>query len=436
MMRGASALQKLGRGTRSPGPLGIYYGWWVVAALFACGMAIFGAGLYGFTLFVHPLSEEFGWSQASLAGLVSIFWLSAPLSLLSRRLNSLLSPLQLILIGVGLEATCLALLSLVSELWQMYLLRALMGVGKVLVAITIPVIASRWFSVHFGKATAICYSGWHFGGLVVAPLAQWFILSTDWRTSCLILAGFILILGLVPMLFALRARGPEDLGLGADGVPWSNERSEQHERHVVDVKSAATVGSAAFKKFLAGTVAVAIVYAALLTHQTTIVADAGYSETVVAAAISITAGAAFFGAIISGFVADRYPFKIALPIDWLFMLVGLVILAALPAISSPLVLYVGAISIGLGIGGFDVILTTHLLRSFSLEDFPHAFGIYYFFMLGTLFIGPIGIGYLFDVQGTYLGAMLIMGLLMIVGLKFLYDARSTNEREMVGARRV
>ena len=59
---------------------GIYHGWKVVAALFLTGMMVYGCGLYSFTLFVTPLTEEFGWSRAATSGLVSIYWLAAPLT--------------------------------------------------------------------------------------------------------------------------------------------------------------------------------------------------------------------------------------------------------------------------------------------------------------------------------------------------------------------
>ena len=43
-------------------PVPLYYGWRVVAALFVVGMMVYGGGLYAFTLFIPPLTTEFGWS--------------------------------------------------------------------------------------------------------------------------------------------------------------------------------------------------------------------------------------------------------------------------------------------------------------------------------------------------------------------------------------
>src|SRR5712672_2970133 len=110
----------------------LYWGWYVVAALFIGGFALYGAGLYSFILFVTPLSQEFHWSRAATGGLVSAFWLSAPLALVADPLIRRFGVKRLAATGIVVEAVCLILLFSASHLWQMYLLRALAGLGKVL----------------------------------------------------------------------------------------------------------------------------------------------------------------------------------------------------------------------------------------------------------------------------------------------------------------
>ena len=47
----------------------VYYGWWVVLASFVVAFYVAGTVFYGFTAFIEPLADEFGWSytQISLA---------------------------------------------------------------------------------------------------------------------------------------------------------------------------------------------------------------------------------------------------------------------------------------------------------------------------------------------------------------------------------
>jgi len=67
---------------RPAGQEHLYYGWKVLAALFMAGFMVYGGGLWSFVLFVLPLTQEFHWNRAATGGLVTAFWLSAPLILL------------------------------------------------------------------------------------------------------------------------------------------------------------------------------------------------------------------------------------------------------------------------------------------------------------------------------------------------------------------
>ena len=56
---------------------GIFYGWWIVIA---CSILTFyGAGMffYGFTVFVHPMAKELGWSMALISGAFSLYRLES-----------------------------------------------------------------------------------------------------------------------------------------------------------------------------------------------------------------------------------------------------------------------------------------------------------------------------------------------------------------------
>ncbi len=65
-----------------PARSGVYHGTKVLIAIFLAGFMVYGGGLYSFVLFVPRLTEQFHWGRAGTTGLVSAFWLSAPLILL------------------------------------------------------------------------------------------------------------------------------------------------------------------------------------------------------------------------------------------------------------------------------------------------------------------------------------------------------------------
>src|SRR5215470_4564332 len=60
--------------------LPFYYGWIVLACLCCAGFARQGAAVATFSIFVEPLTREFGWSRAALSGAVSLGGLLAAIA--------------------------------------------------------------------------------------------------------------------------------------------------------------------------------------------------------------------------------------------------------------------------------------------------------------------------------------------------------------------
>lgn len=379
----------------------IYRGWYVIFSLFVAGMMVYGAGLYGFTLLVPPLSEEFGWSRAATGGLVSVFWLAAPLTPLGGRAISRFGAARVVGAGIILESVCLAFVALTDSLTMMYILRALMGVGKIMMMAGVTAQASLWFGRRFGFAIAICFAGWHFGGLTVAPIVQYLIDVSGWRQACLILAGLITALALPPVWYFGR---------------WKpgNEIEQEHgpRVHALNQEEQYIPGNAlhtwAFWCIIGMTVLGSFTYGSLLSHEVALLEGVGIGSTIAAAAISTTAGTALVGALCIGYLSDRFGFKIVMALELLLMTLGaggfLVVLGQ----PSVVLVLVSAAAFGLAVGGFDTCIVAHLQRRFGSENFNHLFGVWYFFYLAVLFAGPIGAGWLFDLYGNYVVALWAM----------------------------
>src|ERR1700691_4372441 len=161
----------------------IYHGRKVLAALFMAGFMVYGGGLYCFVLLVPPLTQEFHWSRAATSGLVTAFWLSAPMILLGGFAIKRAGAVRLLMAGILIEALCVGLLPTVSSFGEMYLLRAAMGFGKVMFAVTLPYAISRWYSRHYSLGLGIAWAGWHVGGMVLAPLTGLVIANYGWRPA-------------------------------------------------------------------------------------------------------------------------------------------------------------------------------------------------------------------------------------------------------------
>ena len=115
----------------------IFYGWWITLVLFIAGLLAFGGGVYAFTLFLPSLETEFGWGRAVTGGAVSVLWLSAPLLPLIGHLVDRFGARLLVGTGLLITGVLYMLMFFVQAAWQLYAIRMIMGIGKLLVLVSI-----------------------------------------------------------------------------------------------------------------------------------------------------------------------------------------------------------------------------------------------------------------------------------------------------------
>ena len=191
----------------------IYYGWWIVLASFMVAFYVAGTIFYGFTAFIEPLANEFGWSYtqislaASLRGLE--MGLLAPLvGILVDRFGSR----KLLFSGVIVLGFGIILFGLTQSLAMFYgaFILIAFGAGGCTSVVTMTAVAN-WFDKNVGKAMGATSSGFGASGLII-PAIVWMIAAFGWRTALIVLGLGMWILG-VPAAFIMRNK-PED-----DGYP-------------------------------------------------------------------------------------------------------------------------------------------------------------------------------------------------------------------------
>jgi len=382
---------------------GIYHGWFVLAALFLAGFVVYGGGLYSFVLFITPLTREFGWNREATGGIVSAFWLSAPLLIFGGFATKRFGVTRLLVAGIVVEALCVIMLSTVSSLPQMLLLRASMGFGKVMFAVSIPVVISHWFSRRFALGLGIAWAGWHVGGMVLAPVTSWIIELAGWRTACLALGASLLTLALGPILWAQRIRSPAALGLGLDGDPLvaAVAGDDVATEPVAPGTLATLLRSPAYWLIAVATICFYTTYGGLLAHAAAIVEGAGYTPHLASLVLGSTAGFAAVGGLASGWMLDRSSLlRVGVLVHGL-LLVGALALMSVNITPSLWVLVVYASCFGATIGGSDIFFVTLLRNRFPTVSVDFVYSSWYCIQLGTLFTAPIAAGRVYDLTGNY-----------------------------------
>ena len=168
-------------------PRRVFYGWWIAAvSALSLSLSIGTLAVYSFSLFVKPLSQEFGWSRGELSLAmtspnIAVSLMSPLLGRLADRFGSraVLLPAHLCL---GLALASFYFLS--AHLWHLYALYACVGL---LGAGTSPLaharLVAKWFDTRRGLALGMTMAGVGAGSFFISPFAQWLLSNHGWRLT-------------------------------------------------------------------------------------------------------------------------------------------------------------------------------------------------------------------------------------------------------------
>jgi len=169
-----------------------------------------GAGSrFSFGVFLKPVTEEFDWSRGSLAGALAIAGLATGLL---RPVAGILAdkydPKIVAAIGVLIGGIALGAMSLVQELWHVYLTFIIMGIGFTLASpAAVAKIIGAWFTKRRALAMSIAGTGSAAGETALVPIAALTVAYIGWREGYLILCGILLLI-ILPLVFLLLKSRP------------------------------------------------------------------------------------------------------------------------------------------------------------------------------------------------------------------------------------
>src|SRR6476469_3969766 len=157
----------------------------VLALCFA--LSVLGRGLgESFTVFLKPISENFGWDRAQVVSVYSLTWLAGGLMApLVGRLFDRSGPRTVFSLGLLLLGGAFLFASRAQHVWQFQLSTGLcVGIGISLIG-NVPnsILLGRWFGRRLPTAMAILYSATGVGILLLLPASQVLIDRIGWRDA-------------------------------------------------------------------------------------------------------------------------------------------------------------------------------------------------------------------------------------------------------------
>ena len=390
--------------------LPFYYGWVI---LVVASVPSFGArpvmAVATLSVFVVPMTDEFGWSRAQFSGAVSLGALFGLLvSPFAGRLIDRYGSGVLLSASSAVVGLCAIGLSLTSPIWSFY---ALYVPGRAVFSSPLELgtstAVSNWFIRR--RPMGLAYMGVIQGiGLTIFPvIAQVLIDGWGWRTAWLAVGIFTLSTGIIPMLL-LMARRPEDMGLEADPekgrrtVPTSDVAASGAPPSATDTESNYTVRQAlatrAFWLLAIFSVFGFVVQAGISLHQVPHYIGQGVPTHLAALTASTFAFGQVPGGVFWSFWARRVPLRVLLSVAAATMSVGAIGTGFSSSLSTGIPM---GFLLGVGVGGIHLLLRLTWADYYGRLHLGSIRGLTLPAQIGGQAIGPIIAGFMYDSTGGY-----------------------------------
>lgn len=290
---------------------GIHYGW-LVAAITFCTMLTMAAALGLPGAMLKPLGAEFGWTteqvSSSLALRFALFGLMGPFAaVLMERFG-----LRAVMVtGLSLVGGAMALVTLASQLWQLFVLWSLMlGLGTGMTAMVLgAVVANRWFNARRGLVIGLLTASSATGQLAFLPLAAWMIEHWGWRSAVVPVVVAAVVIGVLA-LWLIRDR-PSDMGLVPYGDSPATAAPAAAPMRIGFATPFRVLREAAGHRvfwILAGTFFICglSTNGLVQTHFISLCGDYGLGPVPAASVLAAMGAFDFVGTVLSGWLSDRY----------------------------------------------------------------------------------------------------------------------------------
>ncbi|HSG76010.1 MAG TPA: MFS transporter [Burkholderiales bacterium] len=393
--------------------LPFYYGWVILACVCAAGFSRTGTAVATLSIFIDPMTREFGWSHTEISAAVSaggiLGALVAPATGAFLDRNGARAVLCLAVLGTGIPLLLLSFTQSLAFFFTLYCVARMSFAGPYDLGIYGSIV--NWFVRRRAFATSIATLS-AMAGLVTMPLIAHFVMqASDWRSAWIAVGATVLLVGFVPT-WVLHVRRPEDIGLRPDGerAPAAGESAAPATEPAFT--RAEALRTPAFWLLSLFTLLVYPVQAGISLHQAPFLIERGLDPTVAATAVSTFALLSALAGFASGFWPRRVPLRYALA------LVGLVLAASsglMNAVHAAPLAYGAAALFGLGIGGLLTLLPIAWADYFGRASYGAIRGVALTVQVVAQASGPVLSGALRDWTGSYSASLATFAVLAFAG---------------------
>ena len=401
----------------------MFYGWYVLAGIFAVRICFGGFIPYSLSLLVMPVASQFSTTVEQVMYSMT----------LTTCFGLVVSPLAGIMIdrypvrwlmatGVLFFSGGLALLSRVGSIYQYIIVfAATIAISHGLIGASIcSSTVSRWFTKSRGRALGLSAMGGSIGGMAVPTLVAYWISKSGWR-GMLENMALLSLIAIFPIVILVVRGFPADIGL----KPEKSNRPVQGEAIVgvqLSIKNILKMPGFWFIGISLGLFFA--IYSSIIANLTPYVKSVGIDISNAPTAIMTVAIAGLAGTLIFGIAADKISLKLVLWLTICLMIICLLIMALEP---SFLIVEMAMVFLGIAGGGVGPVWGSIMARVFGLLSYGRAMGLmsplFSFIIMPTYSV----VGRLFDIYGSYRVCLFYLSIAALVAVLILIPLRFKDD---------
>lgn len=417
----------------------IYYGWKIVAAILALLTFSTGLSFYNHAVILNALASTPSFTVQSASIAISVFFLSGGftglwVAKLIRDFDSRIC----ISMGAIVCGCALTSLSVVREVWQLYLVYALFGMGfSASNLIPATTLVTRWFQRRRAMALSIASTGLSLGGVVVTPVSSLLVESQGLARAAPIM-GAVYVITVIPIAWIWLKPSPESMGLQVDGIDdetqvQNAELVQENKEPQKSLRVSSTQSGVSFHQAIRGRffwgVSLAYIFLMLaqvggIAHQYGLARET-LTESQTALAVAILPIASITGRLIGGWVLGFISirgFAISM------MLVQMLSLTFLALTSSIFALCLGLAAFGISVGNILMLQPLLLAEAFGVKDYARIFSISNLMTSWGTAAGPALLGVVYAAnQDQYGAAYAVAGIAGVLGLMLFLGGGKLNK---------
>jgi sugar phosphate permease len=394
--------------------LPFYYGWVILACVCAAGFSRTGSAVATLSIFIAPMTREFGWSHTEISAAVSLGGVLG--ALVSPALGAFLdrngarAVLGLAVLLTGIALLMLSFTQSLAWFFVFYCTARMAFSGPYDLGIHGSIV--NWFVRRRAFATSVATLV-TMSGLVSMPLIAHFVMqASDWRAAWVAIGATVLVAGFVPT-WALHVRRPEDIGLRPDGERVTASAGGAAAQPLEpEFSRGEALGTPAFWLLSLFTLLVFPVQAGISLHQAPLLIERGLDPAAAAAAVSTFALLSAVAGFAYGFWPRRVPLRFALALVGLTLTASCVLMAN---VQSAAYAYGAAALFGLGIGGLLTMLPIAWADYFGRSSYGAIRGVALTVQVAGQALGPVLSGALRDATGNYAASLATFAVLAFAG---------------------